>query len=67
MAERNRRMDERMAERNRRMDERMAERDRRMDERLDRMSASVEAMSADNRAFFKQMLEAQNRILEKDS
>ena len=43
-----------------------------MENRLDRMSAAVEsmsndvkAMSKDNREFFRQMLEAQNRILEK--
>ena len=50
------------------------ERDVRMDKRLDRMSAAVEAvsndirtMSSDNREFFRQMLAAQNRILEKAS
>ena len=60
---------------------RAEERDIRMEKRLDRMSAAVEAMSSDvkamssdvkamssdNREFFRQMLEAQNRILEKVS
>ena len=57
------------------------ERDVRMEKRLDRMSSAVEAVSNDikavsddikavsddNREFFRQMLEAQNRILEKVS
>ena len=53
---------------------RMEERDKRMEERLGRMGASIESMSADiesmsedNRAFFRQMLEAQNLILKKVS
>ena len=58
----------------RRMEERMEERDKRMEKRLGQMSASIEsmssdikAMSEDNRAFFRQMLEAQNLILKKVS
>ena len=47
--------------------QRMEERDARMDKRLDRMSATIETMSRDNRDFFRQMLEAQNRILERPS
>ena len=47
------------------MDKRMEERDKRMEERMDRMITTVESISRDNKAFFKQMLEAQNRILEK--
>ena len=50
------------------------ERDARMEKRLDRMTSAIEAVSNDikatsddNREFFKQMLEAQNRILEKMS
>ena len=45
-----------------------------MEERLGQMSASIESVSADirsmsedNRAFFKQMLDAQNIILKKVS
>ena len=57
------RMDARLAA----MDERMEERDKRMEERLERMSTSIETISRDNKAFFKQMLDTQNRILEKMS
>ena len=63
-------MGERMEERDKRMEERdkrMEERDKRMEERIERMSTTVESISRDNQAFFKQMLETQNRILEKVS
>ena len=54
--------------------EQIKERNARIDKRLDQMTVTVEstsdeikATSDDNREFFKQMLEAQNRILERDA
>ena len=67
-------MNNRMEERDKRAEERdklvvnqLVAMNNRMEERLERMSTALENISKDNQAFFKQMLEAQNRILEKVS